>query len=521
MGMKACLYLRYSDDSQRDGTTFEVQRAACDLKLKNEGWSVFEVIKDDAKSADPNKSNYTHRIDTLLKYCKKNKGKFQILLVYHTSRFARSAEEHLYLRKALLELGIFLRSATENLGETYTDKYTETILAAGNEFENSRRRVNTTSGLWMRVEQGLWPWQPPIGYKVKTPRIISSNGKALLQPFVIDDTCAWAIKEIFKKYSTGTVTKVQLAKEYQKLKIKDSDDHTIRFSPQTIDNVLKKIYYAGFLPHTDGRKIEGKHEPLITLDLYKKCQQEVKVRSNNATRTRVKENPLFPLRKFVRCIECGEPMTGANQKHQYPLYWCYNDNCTLNDKSIKKADLENAFFEYLKLVKPKQDFVERFKKRVLSKYEKLVGNAEQQYKDNLNKIKDLQETKDWIIAQGRKFIFDEDTLKEELQKNKEALDLAKLELNNTHKEELNLEVLLAEAERFINHFEQAWYDAPSEIKSRLQRWLFPSGVTYLKKLGKISFRTEKLNTLFEVINDLGAETMPVLQNGEPSGSGTL
>lgn len=155
---RAILYLRFSDPKQMGGSSIEVQekiaRGACEV----ENFAVVDVIKDEAVSADSKKSKQTQRVAHLLEFCKERKGEFDVLMVFKLDRFARSQEEHHWMRGQLIKMGILLRSATEKIDETMAGKLVEGVLAAVNEYENEVRRERSRLGLWRRVEQGLWPW---------------------------------------------------------------------------------------------------------------------------------------------------------------------------------------------------------------------------------------------------------------------------------------------------------------------------------------------------------------------------
>jgi len=289
----------------------------------------------------------THRALNVLNFCKARKGQFQILIIYNTNRFARDTEEHLWLRRELRQIGILLKSSTERLGETPVDKFTETLFAAKNELDNEEKRQKSHDGLWKRVEQGLWPWPAPTGYK----KVLSYDDE--LRPRIIDETCSWAITEIFKKYATGTVTKVQLAREYKSKNILNHEGRLIKFSPQLIDTILRNKYYSGWLDHKTKGEIKGLHTQLITKELFDKCQREVIEKSNNRAKYRLRLNPEFPLRHFARCSECNGYLTGANQKKRTaPLYWCYKKSCKLYNKTFRKKTVTDTFLNFLSKVKP-------------------------------------------------------------------------------------------------------------------------------------------------------------------------
>ena len=496
---KAILYLRFSDNKQKGGTSIEVQekvvRASCDV----EKFDVVDVIKDEAVSADSKKNKRTQRVAHLLEFCKERKGTFDVLVVYKTDRFARSQEQHHYLRGQLLKMKIILRSATEKIDESPSGKLVEGVLAAVNEYDNEIKRERVKLAMWARVEQGLWPWQPPTGYKKdenKPPDV-------KLVPHIIDDSCSEAVQDIFTIFSTGVVSKLDISKELKKRKLINSRGKTLAFSQQTIDNILKNIYFTGHLKTNEGKIIKGQHKSLIDFKLFQKCDDVMNNRSNNTATTRKRYHPDFPLRKFAHCGFCHKPLTAAwsNSEHsgKYPHYWCYNKECERARKTIRKADIEGDFGAYLATIKPSEDFIKRFDKVFIQRYKQREKDIRGDYLRQIESIKELETEKEWVIEQGKKSILKGDTLRDEVEKAERKLTLAKMELTEMHAEEMNIDALLAYAYDFIRTIENTWYEAPINYKVRLQRLVFPKGVEY--KDGE--FSNPEISPLFKLIEAFG------------------
>lgn len=500
---RAILYLRFSDNKQAGGSTIEVQekiaRNACDA----EGFSVVDVIKDEGVSADSKKSKQTLRVAHLLEFCKERQGTFDVLMVFKTDRFARSQEEHHWLRGEILKMGIILRSATEKIDESPSGKLVEGVLAAVNEYDNEVRRERTKLGLWRRVEQGLWPWRAPTGYMPDKNKLVEVK----LVAHVIDNTCSEAVKYVFKRFATGVVSRNMLKKELAARKLRNYKGKLLLFPGQTLYNILNNVYYTGYLLDNDGKLVKGKHEALIDMSLFQKCQEVMSGRSNNTAKTRNRYNPDFPLRKTAKCGYCHKPFTAAwsNSQHsgKYPHYWCYNPECVMYRKTIRKADIEGNFCAYLATIKPTEDFIKRFDKVFISRYKQREGEIKGDYMRQMETINKLEKEKEWVIEQGKKGIFSDDTLKEELEKAERKLTLAKMELTEMHGEELDISALLSYAYSFIRTLENTWLDAQIEHKIRLQKLVFPDGVEY--KDGK--FSNPKLSPLFELIGTLGAKNV--------------
>lgn len=503
---RAILYLRFSDQKQMGGSTIEVQEKIARNACEVEGFDVVDVIKDEAVSADAKKSNVTHRVAHLLEFCEERKGSFEVLVVFKLDRFARSQEQHHYMRGKLLKMGIILRSATEKIDESQAGKLIEGVLAAVAEYDNEIRRERARLGLWRRVEQGLFPWHPPTGYMPdpnKPPDV-------KLVKHIIDTTCSAAAVEIFTKFSTGIISKPQLTKEFRKRKLRNYRGKLLTFPGQTIDNILNNIYYAGYLKTEEGKIMRGQHDPLIDLALYQKCQDVMKGRSNNTAKTRNRYHPDFPLRKFAHCGFCHHPLTAAwsNSQHsgKYPHYWCYNKDCDRARRTIKKADIEGNFGAYLATVKPTEDFIKRFDKVFISRYKQREGEIRGDYLRQMEAIKQLEKEKEWVIDKGKKGMFSDETLKDEVEKAERKITLAKMELTDMHAEELDINALLAYAYDFIRTVENTWYDAPFEHKLRLQKLIFPDGVEYAD--GK--FSNPRISPLFKLIEVFGTENVSLV-----------
>ncbi|PIQ72306.1 hypothetical protein COV86_03655, partial [Candidatus Roizmanbacteria bacterium CG11_big_fil_rev_8_21_14_0_20_35_14] len=142
---KVVIYLRTSSDRQIDNTSLSTQESICRSYCEREKLEIFDIQKREAVSA---KSDNYERIIDLLRYCKKHKDKFEILLVYKLDRFARDTLQHLTLREELRKLNIVLRSATETIDETPAGKLFEGMVANFNQYDNEIRKERVTNGMY-------------------------------------------------------------------------------------------------------------------------------------------------------------------------------------------------------------------------------------------------------------------------------------------------------------------------------------------------------------------------------------
>lgn len=488
---KANLYLRFSDPKQIGNTSIETQEQICRNSCLADGFEVVGVVRNEAISAS---KNNTERIIDLLDYCKKNKGKFEVLMVYKLDRFARGQEHHHWLRGQLMKLGIILRSATERIDESPSGKLVEGVLAAVNEYDNEVKRERVKLAMWARVEQGLWPWGAPTGYKDFKQIGIK------LSPKVKDETCWDIVKtEIFEKYATGVVRKTDIAKALQKRKIKNYKGRIIRFSEQSIDNILNNIFYTGYLVNKEGKLIKGLHQPVIDMALFERCKQVQIGLSNHATQKRQYNHPDFPLRRFVLCGECGKPFTACWAKSgRYPYYYCRNKECPKFSVSIKKADIENEFQAYIKNVKPVDDLVPIFNKIFTKRYEQREKEIKGDYLVKLNGIKLLTDQQNYFVQAGRDKILPPHLVKQNVEDLDQKITIEKIGLTEIHAEELDVNAMLIFARDFIRTIEFTWYYAPIEYKIKLQRAIFPEGLKY----HFTGFSNSKISRPFKLISEV-------------------
>lgn len=474
---KASLYLRFSDPKQIGGTSIATQEQSCRASCINEGYEVVLVEKNEATSAGNEKQ--THRVAHLLEFCKENRGKFDILMVYKLDRFARNQEEHHYLRGELTRLGIQLRSASEKIGETGAEKFMEGVLAAAAQYDNDIKRERVKLGLWRKVEEGLWPWQPPTGYvsvRVRDEKV---------QPHVPDENLSNVIIAIFTDFSTGTINQAELSKRYKERELKDYKGRVVAFSPTTINNILCNVYYAGKLKHEDGRLIDGKHKPLISYSLFLKCQDILQGRTRQGGMPKQYNHPDFPLRQYVKCAECHKGLTAqfSTSQHsgKYPHYFCHNPSCGQFNKTFRGLELKNAFSAYMAHIKPTQEFMEHFKIRFLSRYKLKERELKGDYLRIMEEIQAFDGELRWIIEQGKKGILQGETLATQIRETESNISRAKMRLRETHGEEIDVNLLLAYADSFVQTLEIVWLDAPSEYKKRLQKFVMPGGVCVASK----------------------------------------
>ena len=108
-----------------------------------------------------------------------------------------------------------------------------------------------------------------------------------------------------------------------------------------------------------------------------------------------RNHPDFPLRRFVRCAVCNSPLTASwakDKTRRWGYYWCPNskNKCKV---SVRKEDLENRFVDYLKLLTPKQEYIDLFKTIVLERWREAQADAVKASKKLEQRLQELKNPK--------------------------------------------------------------------------------------------------------------------------------
>ena len=248
------------------------------------------------------------------------RGKFNGILTWNPDRLSRNAGDlgsvvDLMDQKLLIEI----RTYGQHFHNSPNEKFLLMILCSQAKLENDNKSINVKRGLRTRAEMGLWPGVAPSGY-------LNQKDADKKCQVIIDPERAPTIKKIFEKVA---YEKWSGRKVYHWLKF-DLNYRTAagkkHLALGNIYMILQNPFYYGEFefPRKSGQWYKGKHEPIITKELFDAVQQQVKSQF-----TRV-ENKEFAFTKLMQCGLCGSGIS-ADEKfkkhkngnvHRYVYYGC-------------------------------------------------------------------------------------------------------------------------------------------------------------------------------------------------------
>jgi len=191
---------------------------------------------------------------------------------------------------------------------------------------------NVKRGIKAKLEKGGWPNLAPIGYLNKDSKIIidKARGKYIVRIFELYRTGKYSVKEIAEiLFKEGFRSRA--GKKYHKSKI---------------HKMLSESFYCGIMAK-DGQLYEGKHEPLISKQLYDEVQEMLNQKAHIK-----KQNIPFAFRGILKCSKCGCLLTATKKKGRLTYYYCTNGKniCDEHKAYIKEECLAkelNTVFDKL------------------------------------------------------------------------------------------------------------------------------------------------------------------------------
>lgn len=345
----------------------------------------------------------------------------------------------------------------------------EGVLAAFAQFDNDVRSERTLAGMKAALSLGRWTFQAPLGY-LNAPKGSKSS-------LVEDPERGPLVKQAFADVATGQFSANEALRRATGAGLRTRRDRPV--SPQTFGNMLRNRIYVGQVESPDcGVAARGDFEPLIDEATFYRAQAVLDGRMA-VPAPRQRNHPDFPLRGFVRCETCGRPLTGSWSKGRNGRYAYYHCQRRCGAINVSKAVLEGAFVDELELLQPTPGYMRVMKDRVLYVWEQECADAKGRTAEQERRLKAVRQRLDRL---DEAFLYSESidlaTYTRQRDKLREELTLSRIDHHTEAVEELDVEGILAFAERILPRAADLWVHASLDYRQRLQELFFPEGITY-------------------------------------------
>ncbi|HDR6754810.1 TPA: recombinase family protein [Bacillus cereus] len=357
---KAAIYIRVSTQEQVENYSIEVQRERIRAFCTAKNWEVYDEYIDGGYSG----SNLERPgIKTLLN----NLKKIDVVVVYKLDRLSRSQRDTLELiEEHFLKNHVDFVSITETLDtSTPFGKAMIGILSVFAQLERETIAERMRMGHLKRAEKGLrgnGGDYDPAGYTREDGHLIIKKDEA-------DH-----IKRAFDLYEQYySITRVQET-------LKEEGYPIWRF--RRYRDILSNTLYIGRVTFS-GNEYEGQHEPIVSLDQFKRVQTLLK-RHKGHNAHKAKQSLLSGL---ITCSCCGEKYvsysTGKSkdtESKRYYYYICrakrfpseYEERCI--NKTWSRKKLEEVVISELKSLTEEKKQTNKKEKKI--NYEKLIKDID-------------------------------------------------------------------------------------------------------------------------------------------------
>ncbi|GAB2178308.1 hypothetical protein DLREEDagr8_38660 [Dongia sp. agr-C8] len=266
----------------------------------------------------------------------------RVMLVEKTDRLYRNLKDWVTID----ELGVEIHFPKEGVVLSRESRSSEKfmhgikVLMAKNYIDNLSEEAR--KGMQEKAEQGIWPTKTPLGYR----NIIGPDGKKII---AADPATASLVSKLFGWYAEGGLSLKELAKKAHAAGLTYGRSGA-KVPASTVHTILRNRLYTGWF-EWNGKLIQGRHEPLISVELWERVQGMLDGRFAKKHRRMTHD---FAFSGLISCGKCGCSVVGEIKKQRYVYYHCtgYADKCQGNPATcrrhyVREEALEVKFTELL------------------------------------------------------------------------------------------------------------------------------------------------------------------------------
>lgn len=347
--MRLVGYCRVSTQEQTEGYSLDAQRHAINKLCEREGHELVAMLADEGRSGRSDtldkRPAFRQAIDLV------KAGQADAIIVHKPDRAARNLR---VLLQVLHELNGGIRAVEGDFDYTSPEgKLRAHILGSVAQWYSDNLSRECRKGLDQRRQAGLWTGRLPVGYrkqddKGKLPPVPDTT------PVLEVDGVSWSpvdmVRYIFEQTAGGTST----ADIVSQLRSIGFD-----MSRSTTDHIIHNRFYLGEIaldrrrPRTTlGRWARGKHEPIITPELFAKAAR-IRATNKRGVACIPRKAKVYSLSGLVRCARCrGSMRCHSDYVSKMPWLHCGNryERGTCDQENVRIPDLEEqvilAFEEF-------------------------------------------------------------------------------------------------------------------------------------------------------------------------------
>jgi len=311
-------------------------------QAERDGLNIAEVRKESHSAKNSgSRPEFNRLIDDI------RQKKFDGILTWAADRISRNAGD-LGTVVDLMDQGLLqeIRTSGPRFTNSPSDKFMLMMLCSQAKLENDNKGVNVKRGFRAKVEMGYRPNMSPLGY------LHDKFAEKGARRIYVDPERGPIIKEVFQKVAYEGWTGRDI-----KRWLDDTKNFTTRKGKKVtlsmIYRMMDNSFYTGRyeFPKGSGKWFDGKHEPLITRDVFDRVQDVMKCPTRSLPGTHE-----FAFTRMFKCGVCGSGIT-ADQKvkrlkdgttKRYVYYGCMKRWMTgCKQPYIREEDLLDQLYKII------------------------------------------------------------------------------------------------------------------------------------------------------------------------------
>ena len=488
--MPAVIYARVSSVKQLtrgDGLNSQITRCSEYAKYKN--YEIVEIFKDDSSGSLTKRPGML----SMLSYLKKHRNEPHVVIIDDISRLARGVEAHLELRSAISEAGGKLESPSIEFGEDSDSQLVENLLAAVSQHQRQKNGEQTKNRMRSRALNGYWVFHAPLGYRFEK---VAGHNKLLIR----HEPMASIIKEMLEGYASGRFETQAECVRFLETFPNFPRDGKGYIRNQRVKDILNNPIYAGmvYVPNWDVSMRKGHHEGIISFEMHRAIQDKLHGKPKVPVRKDI--NADFPLRGFIVCGDCNNPVTACwaqGRTKKYAYYHCPTKGCASYGKSVRREKIESEFEEILLDLEPSRGLFDV----ACNIFKSLWRDEQARHEQNKKALKKEIAALDEQVAglMDRIVSADNPSLIKAYEKRVQALENDKLVLKEkiigSAKPRMPLEETLRTALDYLSNPVKLWRSESLKDKKMVLKLTFAKRLAYTKKDG---FRTALTKPAFSI-----------------------
>jgi DNA invertase Pin-like site-specific DNA recombinase len=510
--LRAVAYYRKSNDD--DGSSIEQQREWARAAAQKEGVEIVREFADQAKKGHQTASRTAFH--EMLAFCQeqaRRRAPVQAVVCWHTNRFSRadSIETNHYLH-LFREAGVS-RFLTAQKWIDFGRGEDRLVFGVTQEASDHKYVIDlakaTTRGRIAAAQAGRPAGGTrPLGYRVEYEEVVVQGVKRRVKRRIPKRLVLGPEREvetvrlIFRLYADTPMGLLLIAQELTRRGIPTSKGRPA-WTTESVKHVLTNPTYLGrltwnrravgtFAAVIDGQPVDrpadagkaranpreqwierdDRHEPIIDLVTFERCQQKLAARGGGRRKTR----GTFVLTGLLRCAHCGRAMVGRTEGHGRRVYFCggyYNCGSGMCHYNAVEADaLADALLGKLRACWGDEFNIEAVRAELLRQYEGEAGEGGRQVeslKRRLRQLKgDLAEGIDRLRSIDRSLLA---RYQEGLKALQAEQDQLEAELRHAESAPRPAEALLAKVDRAVAKLQELSTAVAAKEPDRLRELL--------------------------------------------------